>query len=100
MKKIVFVVLFLLVPTLAFASPFLVSNPQEGVTSYKIMEGASTQEVPAQANGALRMEMAGTSVGVHNITVQACSVWECSETVPFSFTRSAIVTPVGITLVK
>ena len=89
-----------LVPVMAFASPVLVCDPQEGTTYYRITEGDNTIEVPAQADGSLRMEMAGTSTGLHTFIIQACSVWECSETVPFSFTRPVIVKPVGIGLRK
>jgi len=100
MKKLL-VALMVLFPVMAFASPYLVSNAQDGVAYYQVVEGAVTAEVPAQENGSLRMEMAGTSVGLHSITVQACSMWECSETVPFVYTRPASVAkPAGITLVK
>ena len=101
MIRYMIIVLMVLFPVMAFASPYLVSNAQEGVAYYQVVEGAVTAEVPAQTDGSLRMEMAGTSVGLHNITVQACSMWECSETVPFTFTRPASpAKPAGITLVK
>jgi hypothetical protein len=101
MIRYMIIVLMVLFPVMAFASPYLVSNAQEGVAYYQVVEGAVTSEVPAQENGSLRMEMAGTSVGLHNITVQACTMWECSETVPFVYTRPASVAkPAGITLVK
>jgi hypothetical protein len=100
MKKIL-VVLMVLFPAMVFASPFLVSNPQEGVTYYQVVEGAVTSEVTAQENGSLRMDVAGTSIGIHSITVKACSMWECSETVPFVYTRPVPpVKPAGIGLVK
>jgi hypothetical protein len=101
MIRYMIIVLMVLFPVMAFASPFLVSNAQDGVAYYQVVEGAVTAEVPAQVDGSLRMEMSGTSVGLHSITVQACTMWECSETVPFVYTRPASpAKPAGITLVK
>ena len=47
----------ILIATTVFASPFLVSDPQSGVTSYQLT-GWSETTVTAQADGSLRMDVA------------------------------------------
>jgi hypothetical protein len=59
---------------------------------------------PAQADGSVKLDIAGSTVGTSNMTFSACwtdPVWgeQCSVTSPFSFTRpGAPVTPVGVKL--
>ena len=100
MKKLL-VVLMVLVPVMAFASPFIVSDAQQGISHYMvIIDGGVVTEVPAQADGSLKVDVATVSTGQHNITIRACSWWECSEPVPFVFTRAGIAVPTGIGLRK
>jgi hypothetical protein len=61
----------ILIATTVFASPFLVSDPQSGVTSYQLT-GWSETNVVAQADGSLRMDVGSASVGTTNLTVAAC----------------------------
>jgi hypothetical protein len=80
----IFLVLFGLATTV-FATPFLVSDPQSGVTSYQLT-GWSESTVTAQADGSLRMDVGSAVQGTtYNLTIAACNVWGCSVTVPFAF---------------
>lgn len=95
----------LLLSSLATAAPFMVCDPQAGVTFYKLTGPAwLPTNVPAQPDGSLRVDVATAIVGVNNTTVQACrttSEWPevCSAAVPFVFTRPAAPSsPAGIKL--
>ncbi len=94
MKKIIALILgMLLCATLSYAGPFLVCDPQAGVTSYKLTGPAWVPaSTPAQADGSLKLDLATSVIGVNALTVAACKtdpLWgeACSATVPFSFTR-------------
>lgn len=101
MKKIVFLIMALvLIPVSLFASPFVVCDPQEGVAYYNVVEGAITTEITALNDGSLKMDVGTATVGTHSISVSACSMWECSSSVPFVYTRPAIGGPAGIKLSK
>jgi len=119
MKKLLLTVLvFVFSVGLAFAGPFLVCDPQAGVTHYKITgpawvanllpvysNGGATG-IAAQTDGSIRTDVAGALVGTNNITVAACNddpVWgeACSEYVPFAFDRpSGPAIPGATRLVK
>lgn len=77
------------------AAPFLVCDPQPGVTSYKVTGlPFVTASVPAQPDGSIKLDVAPVATGPSNITFAACiidPVWgeACSAFVPFSFTRPA-----------
>lgn len=78
-----------------WAGPFLVCDPQAGITSY-ILTGPAwvPTNVTAQADGSIRMDVAAALVGSNAITVKACktdATWgeQCSASVPFVFTRPA-----------
>jgi len=78
-------ILLILIATTVFATPFLVSDPQSGVTSYQLT-GWSETNVTAQADGSLRMDVGSAVQGTtYNLTIAACNVWGCSSTVPFAF---------------
>lgn len=78
-------IIFVLIATTVFATPFLVSDPQTGVTSYQLT-GWSETNVIAQADGSLRMDVGSAVQGTtYNLTIAACNVWGCSTTVPFAF---------------
>ena len=94
--RIFFAILILcLLPMVAFAGPFLVCDPQAGVTNYKLTgPGWVPASVPAQANGSLRLDLATSTAGTNSLTVAACitdPLWgeACSAAVPFTFTRPA-----------
>lgn len=109
MKKL-FVLVMLLLSLCAFvssisAAPFLVCDPQTGVTHYKFTGPAwiGTQTL-AQPNGSLQKDVAAATAGTNSITIAACitdALWGelCSATVPFVFTRPAAPsTPVNTKL--
>jgi ribosomal protein S18 acetylase RimI-like enzyme len=90
----------ILIATTVFATPFLVSDPQSGVTSYQLT-GWSETNVVAQADGSLRMDVGSAVQGTtYNLTIAACNVWGCSTTVPFDLVRRAVPSvPSGTALV-
>jgi hypothetical protein len=104
MKKFCMILSFLLIPVFSFASPFLVCDPQAGITTYKLTGPAWVPvAVPAQPDGSIRMDVAPSLVGQTSLTVAACitdPVWgeSCSTTVPFVFTRPG--TPNAATNIK
>jgi hypothetical protein len=99
---VLFLVLFM--ATIAQAAPFLVCDPQAGVTSYKLTGPAWLPvTAPAQPDGSIHLDLTGATVGSSSITLRACiidPVWgeACSAATPFTFTRPA--TPVTSTGVK
>lgn len=107
MKSLLIILLICLFPMVVSAGPFLICDPQTGVTSYKIT-GPSwiVSPVTAQANGSLKMDVATSTVGLNSLTVSACiadPIWgeACSAAVPFAFTRPASPNvPAGIGLIK
>ena len=106
MKKLILITLFLALPGIVFAAPFLVCDPQAGITTYKLTGPAWVPAtVVAQADGSIKMDAASAAVGVTALTVSACvtsadwPVENCSVAVPFSFTRPASpTTPKSIRL--
>ena len=99
MKKILLIVLamafMVLMAGSVFAAPFLVCDPQTGVTSYQLT-GPSwvPATAPAQPDGSIKLDVATAVIGVNSLTVKACNVdpiWgvTCSDAVPFVFTRPA-----------
>lgn len=106
MKKLLIVLAMVLMASSAWANPFIVCDPQAGVTSYKVTGAAwATGTVPAQADGSIRMDIQGAPVGTSNLNFSACAddpIWgeQCSVTAPFSFTRPGIpAAPTGAKLV-
>ena len=96
MKKLILIVLAIVfLATPAFAGPFLVCDPQTGVTFYKLTGPAwVTGTVIAEADGSIRMDVSAAIVGNNSLTVAACKddpVWGelCSVAVPFEFIRPA-----------
>ena len=95
MKRIL-VLLMVLFSTTAFAAPFLVCDPQAGVTHYKLTGPAW---VPATStalpDGSIKMDVAASIVGANALTVTACitdAIWgeRCSTPANFSYTRPAL----------
>ena len=83
------VVLILMTATAqAQAGPFLVCDPQAGVTSYALTgPGWVPATKTAEANGSLRLDLASSVAGANSLTVKACNVdpvWgtQCSASVP------------------
>ena len=92
-------IFFVLIATVALASPFLVSDPQTGVTRYQLT-GWGVTSVDAQADGSLRMDVAEAVQGTtYNLTIAACNVWGCSTTVPFVLQKQLPSAPSQLRLV-
>jgi hypothetical protein len=73
------------------ASPWLICDPQTGVTSYQLT-GWTPTTVTAETNGSIRMDVASAVVGNTSLTIKACkndAVWGvlCSTATPFVLTR-------------
>lgn len=108
MKKLLLAMVVLLFAAPAYGGPFLVCDPQEGVTSYLVTGPAwvPTEMVPAQPDGSLKMDLSSAPVGQSSLYVQACDVdevWgvQCSISSPFVFTRPGLPsTPANLGLSK
>ena len=104
MKRLFVALAIVLFATTAWAAPYLVCDkPTQAITSYQLT-GPSWMptSVTAETDGTIHMDVAAAVVGVkYDITVKACmaDVWStggvmCSESVPFSFTRTNPATTV------
>jgi len=95
-----FIGLFLLIPSLVFAAPYLICDPQTNVTRYVITIDGDTTEVLAFDLGdgtvMLRYDLAGISAGTHNTTVKAKNIWGESVAVPFDFVKALPAVPEAI----
>ena len=102
-KMILFIVVALafMVGT-AFASPFLVCDPQAGVVTYDVeMDSVLiAEDHPAEADGSIRYDMAGTTDGEHTVRIKAENVWGEAWSDPFVFTKTAPLPPQLIKLSK
>lgn len=99
MKKLILIAAVLLISTPAYAAPFLVCNPQEGVVGYEIT-GLNPETVTfvAQPDGSLKYDLSSVNSGTYTLTVAACNMWGCSSTAPFVFTKQLPSAPVGLRL--
>ena len=91
--------------SISYAAPFLVCDPQTGVTLYRLTGPAWVPVTsPAITDGSIKMDVSAATVGSNSLTVAACksdAVWGelCSSFVPFVFTRpSAAAPPANIRL--
>lgn len=112
MKKLLCILIFCLIPWLDYslvsASPFIVCDPQAGVTEYRVTgaEWVPTAGIPAEADGSIKMDVSMAPVGQSSLYVQACNVdevWgvQCSISSPFVFTRPGLPsTPANLGLSK
>lgn len=92
MKKIFIVAVLLLMASICSASPYLVCDPQSGVTHYQIIGLPFVSQIDAQADGSLKLDVALSPVGTNSVTVSACiedATWGevCGEASPFSYFR-------------
>ena len=108
MKYLVFIFLF---ATSVYAEPFLVCDPQEGVTQYKIVWGEVVEYVSANPDGSFRYDVAGVPEGNSDGDLYAGKPWlingipqetiNWSDPRPFVLTRpSAFPIPTGVRLIK
>lgn len=108
MKILICLILLVIFPVLAWASPFVVCDPYPATTiqpdNFKISTdvGATQNSTPQTVTGGVRLhsDVGNTSVGNHTMAVQACKTYPadewhptateaCSATVNFPFTRPA-----------
>lgn len=106
-KSMMFFFLILLIPVLALAAPFLVCDPQEGVTHYGLtFAGKELEEVSAQPDGSLKYDLAVVPFGENTVTAIAIKYSETwgripSDPAPFSFVRPMPpLRPAGLALSK
>jgi len=106
MKRIILMAIsFILLASVSWAAPFLVCDPQTGVTLYKLTGPAWVPATKvAEADGSLKLDVSGATIGSNSLTVSACwtiAPWgeQCSTSVPFVFTRPASpITPTNTRL--
>lgn len=86
----------LFISGVVLASPFIVCDPQAGVTFYKVTGPAwvPTTNVTAQTDGSIKMDVATAPVGSSALGFRACNMWgtieNCSTSTPFTFTRPSV----------
>ena len=87
---------------LSLLSPFLVCDPQAGVTYYTITgDPFFVGNIPAQSDGSIKKDLAGIPTGTHTIQAVACSeFWGCSSPAPFTFSSQSPVSPGAIRIMK
>ena len=108
MKRLLLILLFVLLPITAYASPFLICDWYPSTVTQPsyfnvIMDGGSpVQSTPESGASGVRLhyDLASLSSGTHNATVAACNEWGCSSTVPFGFTKAAPGVPANIRLLS
>ena len=99
MKKILLTVLMVLFASTAFAAPFLVCDPQEGVIGYTLT-GLTDDTIAAQADGSLKYDLASLPNGTYEVTVAACNIWDCGEAAVMPpFSKTVPVKPVNLRIV-
>lgn len=96
--KPILIFVIVLISSIAGAAPFLVCDPQEGVTQYKIIWQDSTEEIViAQPDGSISRDLADIPVGERSGEYMAGKPWtidgipqeamEWSPSVPFVLGR-------------
>jgi hypothetical protein len=105
MKIILVLCIVLFCSTVAVAGPWLVCDPQPGVTHYRLLGPAWVPgEVPAEGDGSIRFDVGSAPVGKTELTVSACKadgLWgELCASAPFDFERPSGPSVTGLKLVK
>ena len=103
MKKIILIMAMVLMASVSWAAPFLICDPQAGVTLYKfspvppatILPTWMPASVAAQPDGSIRLDVGTATIGESKFNVVACwtiAPWgeQCSVAVPFVFTRPSV----------
>jgi len=102
MKTMAFITSFalmaLLLPVLAFGNPFLVCDPQEGVTYYDLeINGTMTEGIPAEADGSIKYDLAGITEGDYTVRARCYNLWEVSDwSLPLDFTKAVPGKPTSL----
>ena len=86
--------------SLAFAAPFVVCDPQDGVMAYVLEFDGKEYEGEALPDGSAKFDIGYTETGPHKVRLKAVNVFgdwsEWSD--PFDFQRDIITKPSGIGL--
>jgi len=106
MKKLILILLLLLIPIWAWAAPFLVCDPQTGVTNYEVIVDGTANVVDARPDTTLGFDLGGLPVGTHNFLVSAIIIsntpgqgtWGQSDPVPFVGTRIQVLPASGLSV--
>ena len=98
MKTLLLLFLLLLLPSLAFGSPFLVCDPNPGAEKIILeINGVEIPEFAAEADGSLRYDLEGLADGDFIIKAKAGDEWGWSDwSLPFSDTKALPVAPGGL----
>ena len=99
MKRLLVIAAIVLMASTAWAAPFIVCDPQEGVIGYDItgLPGGTVSYI-AQADGSIKYDLAAVQNGTYELTVAACNIWGCGDSVPFAFTKQLPSAPAGLRL--
>jgi len=95
----IFISLFLLIPSLAFAGPFLICDPQTNVTEYIITGDINTTVLAFDLGDGtvkLQYDLNDIAEGTFNLQVKAKNIWGESVAVPFDFVKALPVAPGAI----
>lgn len=87
MKNLLFVlVLSVCLAGVAFASPFIVTDPVTNVDNCIItVDGVATTLPPV--DGTCKFDVGSVSTGEHLVSIVTENIWGQSTSVPFSFTK-------------
>jgi len=80
----------LLIPALALGNPFLVCDPQTGVTMYDMeTNGTVTEDFTAEPDGSAKIDLAGLANGDYTVRLRAKNEWGVSDwSLPLDFTKA------------
>ena len=98
MKRMLFVIMFLIMPLIVNAGPFLICDPNPTAETYLIEGSITASNIIAEGDGSIKYDLAGIAEGLFNIQVSACNLWGCSTPVPFSFTKALPQSSTGMRL--
>lgn len=84
--KVLAIFILVLLPAVCYANPFLVCDPQAGVTKYIIeLNGNETEVVMAETDGSLKYDLAGLPPGSYIFKAKcAADYWWSDYSDPFA----------------
>jgi hypothetical protein len=100
MKKLILIILAIpFLASISYASPFLVCDPQTGVTKYEIeVNGTILGQFNAETDGSAKVDLAGYSSGSYSFRLRAMGTdnWWSDFSDPFDATKPGKVGNVRI----
>jgi len=96
MKKLI-VLFILLFAVTANAGPFLVCDPQDGVTQYELIFNGNSVFVDAEPDGSVRYDLEGLAEDSYSLVGKAGNEWGWSapSDPPYLFTKDIPGLPTG-----